>query len=394
MTNHAQGAPKHTITSNWGTFIKSQDVVHPVNSTGVYCMRLIATGLSSLSTQFLNPYGDLPAEFYPLLKLSGILLLGYGLLLLLWCWLSIRNYRHLMPLQNHVGVVLLLSALEMAISYVFYNSVNFTGRTSYLLVLLVALASAARGTAALFFLLLASLGYGVVIASLEADKKRSVYTLTGAHLFFSTTSTVASVSNPQAGALSTLLLTVPLTITYTLFCHWILAGLTSTRENLAIRKQRGKLAMYKQMTRVLYALFALAALFMIIAVLVVLEHKDGAPDGNVAWRAANWRWLWFLSAGWPMVLTFLGAMAIAWIFRPQTYNRTYGVSELNEYPLDEDDLDGRATVALDALRRGKTGEMETDGEHIGRDRWASEPLDAFAQDPSEDESNLRPRESS
>lgn len=158
-----------------------------------------------------------------------------------------------------------------------------------------------------------------------------------------------------------------------------------------MRKQRGKLAMYTQMTWVLYALFALAAIFMIMAVCVVLDHRDDAADGNIAWRAANWRWIWLLSSGWPMLLTFLGTTIIAWIFRPQAYNRTYGMNELNEYPLDEDDLDGRATVALDTLRRAKTDEGETEPKDARRDRWTTEPLDAFAQELSEDEGVLHPQ---
>jgi hypothetical protein len=52
---------------------------------------------------------------------------------------------------------------EMGANYAFYYQYNATGSPSNLWMALVAIFSAIRATASLFFLLLVSMGYGVVM---------------------------------------------------------------------------------------------------------------------------------------------------------------------------------------------------------------------------------------
>lgn len=120
-------------------------------------------GLSSLDVEFQNPYGKLQPEYFPLYKATSILCIVYGVMLVIWMVTSFQHGKHLVALQNYIGLVLKLSMLEMAISYAFYFHYNETGQYSQSLMFFVAIASALRGTATLFFLLLTCMGYGVVM---------------------------------------------------------------------------------------------------------------------------------------------------------------------------------------------------------------------------------------
>lgn len=131
---------------------------------------------------------------------------------------------------------------------------------------------------------------------------------------------------------------------------------------------------------------------MVIASLMILTYND-----SVKWYAKNWRWLWFYSSGWPIMLNFVSCLAIAWIFRPQDYNRNYGLNELSDFPLDEEDLELRADFALKALRTGRLQmpdpDTETENARLsnaaasfggGHSRWNTDNVQPFGADDSDE----------
>lgn len=341
----------------------------------------------TFSVQFQNSSGWLPAEYFPLLKLTGTLAILYAVALLYWLVLCYRHCRYLMSLQRHIGWVLALGTTEMLSSYAYYQYYNELGRSSWAWIWAVALSSAIRGTVALFFLLLASLGYGIVLASLEG-KRAAVYSLTIIHLVFSILNVIATISGGTSSSSSTsspwiLFTAIPITITYTIFAQWILSALASTKEWLALRKQTTKLTMYRSMSRVLYGLFGMAAFLMLLAILVVFRG-----EGGMIWRAQHWRWLWFLTAGWPLVLTAIGTLNIAWIFRPRQYNRSWGLDELGDRPLDDEEieLEGRAEMALCSLRSSRINREESSSlEPTSFTRSEGYRVRVFGRDEEEDE---------
>lgn len=212
------------------------------------------------------------------------------------------------------------------------------------------------------------------------EKTKAVYTLTIIHLIFAVLNAWASVSGQSQNGILILFTSVPISITYTIFFSWILNGISTTKESLAARKQRGKLGMYEQLTWILFSFFGAAALFMIGAVVVIISYNH-----SQSWYAGHWNWLWFFSAGWPMFLNAAACLAIGWIFRPQTFNRSYGMNEVGDFPLDEDDLETQANVALDTLRAHRRGaddgNMRTvDADDDRRKRWNTDSLQAFGDD--------------
>jgi hypothetical protein len=225
------------------------------------------------------------------------------------------------------------------------------------------------------------------------DKSKSVYVLTLAHLGFSVLNALAGVSIRNQKSFLILLASVPISVTYTIFFSWILNGLSATKESLTARKQSAKLGMYEQLTWILFGFFGAACFFMVGAVFVIITYNN-----SQSWYASHWNWLWFFSAGWPMFLNCLACIAVGWIFRPQAYNRSYGMDEISGFPLDEEDLDTRANVALDTLRshrRGTeeygnmSGKMSGSMEELeGHSRWNTGSLQAFGNDDSGSEEHV------
>lgn len=151
---------KHPIQHGWhdatqGDVGAIQHANFTVTATGLYCVRIINPDGVPLaaSVEFRQPYGRLHPDLYPLFKVSApslpwgpekadynadygsrigeqatsILLICYLVVLVIWTALSLQHRKHLTLLQNYMGIVLLLSAGEMALSYLLYYGYNASG---------------------------------------------------------------------------------------------------------------------------------------------------------------------------------------------------------------------------------------------------------------------------
>lgn len=219
------------------------------------------------------------------------------------------------------------------------------------------------------------------------DDANSITILTAVHLVFSIVNALADLSSGGQSSTAIFLLSIPVSVTFNVFFSRIFASLAATKQSLASRKQNAKLHMYQRLTWIIYSFFAAACFFMLAAIFTVLGYSKSQE-----WYAQHWNWLWFLSNGWPILLNFSATTAVAIIFRPQAYNRSYGLQELSDYPLDEESLESHANVALDTLRTSADfseagyrrvqpdlprGDLSTLG---SRNRWATENLGVFGDD--------------
>ena len=96
------------------------------------------------------------------------------------------------------------------------------------------------------------------------------------------------------------------------------------------------------------------------------------------------------------MLEILACASVAFIFRPDTHNRSaYGLEELGDIPLDDAELNDQAELALDALRRTEfvppqempdsnlyatIKENRVFGEDDSPDPWKSPSLASMAPD--------------
>lgn len=135
-----------------------------VTQTGYYCIKFVnpSSDVCTLRIEFENPYGLLRAELYPLLQLSVVLTVLYAAALIIWLIASHQYRRVILPVQHAIAFVLGLCLLEMASNYWYYSYTNTHGQPSFPLLLLVTFIGAFRTTAAMFLVLIVSLGYGTV----------------------------------------------------------------------------------------------------------------------------------------------------------------------------------------------------------------------------------------
>lgn len=161
----ANDAVSERTSAKWEEGTSIEEGLLSVRQTGYYCVRVInPTGTPiRIISDFQNPYGKLPAEYRPLMSLSLWLALIYAASSAVWAFLLLRHSRVTASFQKYVGAMLALSFLEMTVYYLFYSWYNSTGSASVFLLGLAAVVGATRMTAALFILLIVSMGYGTVM---------------------------------------------------------------------------------------------------------------------------------------------------------------------------------------------------------------------------------------
>ena len=182
-----QGKPENSLITKKETAVPVQSRWFPdasansippfvVSRTGYYCAKLVNPTRKgfNLHIEFVNPFGLLRPELYPLLLLCGALAAAYFLVLAVWAVNSYRFRRVILPVQHYIALVLGLNAAEMAANYSFYSYSNAYRYPSRLFLLLVIFLSALRTTASLFLVLIVGLGYGTVRYSLPCTNLRDL----------------------------------------------------------------------------------------------------------------------------------------------------------------------------------------------------------------------------
>lgn len=138
---------------------------HIVEKTGYYCARIVNPSRTVLRMQFqfINPFGLLRPELYPLMLLSKLMMITWIICLGFWIAMSVKYKKDLLPVQNHIALLLALNAIESFVQWNFYNHTNIKGHPELKWLCIVLIVGAVRTTCSLFCVLLLAMGYGVVV---------------------------------------------------------------------------------------------------------------------------------------------------------------------------------------------------------------------------------------
>lgn len=329
-----------------------------VPSTGYYCVRLLNPTSTQIHVQaeFLNSFGKLPSEYRPLMTMSLVFFLIYLGCFLGWSLLLYRHHKVIVNFQKYVAGMLGLSALEMGVYYLYYSLYNASGEQWSSVLSLAAIVGATRMTASLFILLLVCMGYGTVLPSLEGREK-PIYSLSVFYLVASVINVLTSLSTRTSGQTLLLISNIGIIFGGAVFITWIFDSMKATCATLLQRKQYAKLSMYQKLNGLLGALYYCSVICMFCAILYVA----GATSSQ-AWYATHWEWLWFMTDGWQSLLNLVACLGAAYIFRPRSDNRTYGMNQLAPEPLEdlpdeeEDDLELARNVPEWARKQDPFGE--------------------------------------
>ncbi|KAG8903157.1 hypothetical protein FRC01_009308 [Tulasnella sp. 417] len=145
-----------------------------------------------------------------------------------------------------------------------------------------------------------------------------------------------------------LVFVIPLAITMTVFLLWIMYGLTGTIAELAARRQKYKLSMFKTLYRILMvAVLALFGFFVVSSMSFSSRYdEDYAPR--------SWKSRWWLLDGFLVLLYMAVFVSVAFLWRPTGNNRRLAMSD--ELAQDEEEAEDYDLEAIQA--RGERAKME------------------------------------
>ena len=149
-----EGVHWHGNSFNTSQSLKSQSIhdisdstslsfTYNVSQTGYYCVLAIPDPDHSLPFQdysiqmyVQNPYGALPAVFYPALPFFATQLAAYLLVGSIWGFVSYVNRKELLRMQNLIGMMMVFLILENCVNLSFFVDFNNHGHICNRLVVL------------------------------------------------------------------------------------------------------------------------------------------------------------------------------------------------------------------------------------------------------------------
>ncbi|KAI0697538.1 lung seven transmembrane receptor-domain-containing protein [Cytidiella melzeri] len=348
---------------------KDQPIQYLVRKTGYYCVAIVpvtvvpsgnanaprqATELHpgySGTVLFQNTFpGKLAAVDYPKVIFYFALFIVYTVLGAFWGVQCYRNMQDLLPIQYYLSTLLGFLIVEMIAHWAYYRYLNAHGKgtTSTVFLIVVAILDAGRNAGAFFLLLVVSLGLSVVRDSLGRTMLRCQL-LAVAHFVFGVLYAIGIVEMEldSTSAFVLLVFIVPLASTLSGFLLWIMYSLNATILQLAVRKQRYKLAMFRWLHRILMMTVLMVVIFFIVSSLTF--------SGRLSedYGARSWKVQWWLLDGWLSLLFLVDFMAIAYLWRPTLNNRRLAM--FDELAQDEEDAEDYDMEALE--RRTEAEEL-------------------------------------
>eukprot|EP00002_Diphylleia_rotans_P018083 TRINITY_DN3503_c0_g1_i2.p1 TRINITY_DN3503_c0_g1~~TRINITY_DN3503_c0_g1_i2.p1 ORF type:complete len:284 (+),score=46.88 TRINITY_DN3503_c0_g1_i2:55-906(+) len=98
------------------------------------CNKATSDVMMSGASEWRNPYGYLPGQFYQLLSFYGWLAIAYLALGVAWMFLSAIYWKDLTKLQMYIAALIVLGMAETATVYFFWEEQNNSGRVGKLMI--------------------------------------------------------------------------------------------------------------------------------------------------------------------------------------------------------------------------------------------------------------------
>lgn len=184
-----------------------------------------------------NPGGYLPGRMAPLMTFYWFMFLAFVILGIYWFFQYAKFWKEVLPLQNCITFVIVLSGSEILLRYLEFSGFNKHGvRPIWFTVLVITFASIKQTISRLLILAL-SMGYGVVRPTLGGLTPKAV--VLGA-IFFLACQVLELVENVGAITISELsgkvrfLIVLPVVILDAVFIIWIFTSLSTTHNKLQV----------------------------------------------------------------------------------------------------------------------------------------------------------------
>jgi len=280
----------------------------------------------TLSMVHGNTY--LAANDWPLLPFYGIMCGVYSIFALFWFVCSCLYWRDLLRLQLWIGGVILLGLMEKAAYLAEYESINKSGETVKIAILIAEIISCFKRSLARMLVIIVSLGFGIVKPRLGPTMQKVIgigslyFGLAVVDAFFRVFSRKEDTDSKSV------LAGVPLVVIDVGVCYWILCNLQQTMRTLKVRRNIPKLSLYRHFTNTL--------IFSVLASVVFMAWS--LKRHRFVKCLTDWQELWLDEGFWHMLFSFI-LLVIIILWRPSKNSQRFAFTPLldNEEDADEED---------------------------------------------------------
>ncbi|KAF2077595.1 hypothetical protein CYY_001135 [Polysphondylium violaceum] len=269
---------------------------------------------------FMNPFGYISGELFPLIYFDLILALAYIGLGILWVVLFLRYRSTALRVQYWISLVIVLGFLESITDYADLSAQNKTGYFSYAGLFFTAFLGTLKRGFARSLVLIVSMGYGTVVPTLPKNVTLKIVAITLAYIVFRGVYAYLSglPRQSQSQAASGVLLQLPVAILDALFYFWTLMSLSEILKRLSERSQNVKIQMFRKFIWVL--IYSISVTCVIIIIQLFCNWVKSTEF--------NIKYSWVLTAFWDTAY-FAVLGAICWIWKPNENNQQFAYSELD-----------------------------------------------------------------
>lgn len=246
---------------------RTDPIEYSVVLTGMYCVEIVSPHSSQITIEFNNSYGNLPGNLYATIPFFTTMTVVYSLICLAWFYGSYIYSRELLQLQKFISYALVFLVIEYFVNLQLFQAYNSNGAVSNSFLYFCGILTAARNSMSWFMLLIVALGYGIWRPSLG---KAMYFCIALAIINFLSgcAYNIYGLMGTDLDEIEALAVTLPLSLTITLFYSFSLNALQITTATMSTAKQNVKLEMYQNIVRILGL-----SVFMAIGVVVLNAVK-------------------------------------------------------------------------------------------------------------------------
>ena len=335
-----------------------------IHQSGVYELLYVNCKGSKLgdvsidgSITYINPFGQLSAESYPLLWFFGVITFVLIIVGTIWSVYLLIHKNSLISIQNFISFLLILEFIEASTWFIMFWVTNRTGNLHWIWITITVFTSSIKRTSVGLLYLLISLGYGVMNKAKISNNTRLIVIVisfyfavsTGQELItsFLREGVVDSDTEVLLGFISLILLFPSVIIPLSLF-WWICSCLSKTMQKCKLRKLDLKLELY---TKVLISLIVAC---IVTVLMILMQTAISIIDSEEVWRV----W-WIFTAFW-FTLFFGLTISLLVLFHPSKNDHWLAHSKKpkNFSKDDDDDFSSNVDIELDDI--GKDLEISFD----------------------------------
>ncbi|SCQ16977.1 serpentine receptor, putative [Plasmodium ovale] len=275
----------------------------------------------------LNKYGYLPGDKISKLNLYVFFMLIYFGYLLLWIYMLVKNKQYVIKIQIWILVCIFLYLMENLFLYLYFVVYNMQAKINNNLLFLSVCSSILKNVCSYLLILLGSLGWGLVIPTLDRKTFIKIKILFFFFVIFDFIKQFIDMhlTDAEINTVYFFFCIIPITAIYSIIYLWVFTSASKIIIQLSEDKQYEKLNMFKKFFNVLIftLIFSVIAFILDIVVMVFV--------GNTIWNLKC-----YLSEGIISCLFLIILTAMFLLFKPS--DRLKRISHFTEIG-DMDELE-------------------------------------------------------